>query len=154
MRPRRIPDRGQADDAVVGVRPDPAAPTFWRWKTRPAPKPGANEILIRVHAASVNPVDYQICSGRFKAGPIHFPLILGRDVSGVVEEVGSGLRDCRSGDEVFAMLGAHSGGYAEYAVATAEEAAPKPNSLDHVHAAAVPLAALTACTARARPCSP
>jgi NADPH:quinone reductase-like Zn-dependent oxidoreductase len=110
----------------------------------PQPAPAEHEVLIRVHAASVNPVDYKTRAGRFRAGKLDFPLILGRDVSGVIARVGGAVREWKDGDEVFAYLAAHSGGYAEYAVATAEEIAPKPGSLDHVHAAAVPLAALTA----------
>lgn len=110
----------------------------------PRPEPGDDEILIRVHAASVNPVDYKIRSGKFRSGKVQFPLILGRDVSGVVDKAGADVRDFKPGDEVFAYLGSHSGGYAQFAIATIQEAAPKPHTLDHVHAAAVPLAALTA----------
>lgn len=110
----------------------------------PRPEVGDGQILIKVHAASVNPVDYKIRSGSFKSGKTELPLTLGRDVSGVVQETARGVEDVSEGDEVYAMLGAHGGGYAEFALADEDEVAPKPRSLDHVHAAAVPLAALTA----------
>jgi NADPH:quinone reductase-like Zn-dependent oxidoreductase len=114
------------------------------FESAPDPEIAPNEVLIRVHAASVNPVDCKIRLGEYAREAIEFPLILGRDVSGVISRVGSEVRDCGAGDEVYALLGAHSGGYAELAVARAGEYARKPKSLDHVHAAAVPLAALTA----------
>ena len=110
----------------------------------PAPRPQAGEILIKVRAAGVNPVDYKMRSGQYKAAEIHPPVTLGREVSGVVESVGPAVTEIKAGDEVYAMLGANSGGYAEYAVAKSKEAAVKPATLDHVRAAAVPLAALTA----------
>lgn len=110
----------------------------------PRPKPDRDEILIKVHAASVNPIDYKIRAGRLPRGKVQFPLILGRDVSGVVAATGPGVSDFQLGDEVYALLSADSGGYAEYAVATGDEVALKPKILDHIHAAAVPLAALTA----------
>jgi NADPH:quinone reductase-like Zn-dependent oxidoreductase len=108
------------------------------------PEPGSDEVLIRVRAASINPVDYKMRSGAYRRAELHPPLTLGRDVAGVVERIGPAVRHVRAGDEVYAMLGAHSGGYAEYAVARAGEVAPKPATLDYPHAAAVPLAALTA----------
>jgi len=110
----------------------------------PRPEPGDGEVLIRVKAASVNPVDYKIRSGSYKRAQIRLPLTLGRDAAGVIEGVGRGVAGLKTGDEVFAFLGAESGGYAEYAIAKENEVAPKPASLDFVHAAAVPLAAETA----------
>jgi len=107
------------------------------------PQPADGEVVIKVRAAGVNPVDYKIRGGSMK-GDITLPTTLGRDVSGVVEAVGRGVKGTEVGDEVYAFLGSHSGGYAEFAVAKAEEMAPKPASLDYVHAAAVPLAATTA----------
>src|SRR5947209_19702119 len=92
----------------------------------PRPEPADNEILIKVRAASVNPIDYKIRSGAFNKGPINLPLTLGRDVSGVVEQVGTRVSEPKVGDDVYAFLGSHSGGYAEYAVATADEVAAKP----------------------------
>ncbi len=110
----------------------------------PRPEPADGQVLIKVYAAGVNPVDWKIRSGTFKKADIHLPLTLGRDVSGVIEAVGRGVAGFKPGDEVYAFLGSHSGGYAEYALAEEREVAPKPASLDHVHAAAVPLAATTA----------
>lgn len=108
------------------------------------PQPADGEVVIRVRAASVNPVDYKIRSGGYRGGKTELPVTLGRDVAGIVESVGPGVDGTHVGDEVYAFLGSHSGGYAELAVAKASETAPKPGSLDHVHAAAVPLAATTA----------
>lgn len=110
----------------------------------PRPEPTDGQILIKVHAAGVNPVDWKIRSGQSRKAEQQMPLTLGRDVSGVVEAVGRGVAGFKLGDEVYAFLGSHSGGYAEYALAEEREVALKPRSLDHVHAAAVPLAATTA----------
>jgi len=109
------------------------------------PAPGANEVLIKVHAASVNPVDWKIRAGYMKDFlPLALPATLGSDVSGTVEEVGPGAARFKRGDEVYASLGLEGGGYAEYAVAKETIIAGKPSTLDHVHAAAVPVAGLTA----------
>lgn len=107
------------------------------------PKP--SEMVVRVAAASVNPVDYKIRSGKYPAvKQDQLPKVLGRDIAGVVEHIGSHITKFQKGDAVYAMLGRDVGGYAEYALATEEEAAPKPAKIDFVTAAAVPLAALTA----------
>lgn len=110
------------------------------------PEPLPTEVLVRVHAAGINPVDWKTREGQGMAGMQTFPLILGWDVSGVVEEVGFGVTTLAPGDEVYAMpwFPRAAGGYAEYVTAPARQWARKPASLDHVHAAAVPLAALTA----------
>jgi NADPH:quinone reductase-like Zn-dependent oxidoreductase len=109
------------------------------------PTPGPNEVLIRVHAASVNPFDWKARAGYMKEFfPITFPATLGSDVSGTVEEVGPGAALFKRGDEVYASLGLEGGGYAEYAAAKETIVAGKPSTLDHVHAAAVPVAGLTA----------
>ena len=111
----------------------------------PEPVLGEDEALILVRAASVNPVDYKIREGRYpavKQGQL--PIILGRDVSGVVTQVGASASGVRPGDEVFAMVPQDRGGYAEQVTAPARLCAPKPRSLDFVKAASVPLAALTA----------
>ncbi|QEU97299.1 NADP-dependent oxidoreductase [Streptomyces kanamyceticus] len=109
------------------------------------PEPGLTEILVRVHAAGVNPVDWKTrAEGAF--GTWGDTPILGYDVSGVVEEVGPGVTLYRPGDEVFGMprFPEQTGGYAEFVAAPARRFAPKPRSVDHVAAAALPLAALTA----------
>jgi NADPH:quinone reductase-like Zn-dependent oxidoreductase len=109
------------------------------------PVPGATEILVRVHAAGVNPTDFkQRATGGL--GLWGDPPILGYDVSGTVEEVGLGVTLFAPGDEVFGMprFPQQAGAYAEYVAAPARQFAPKPASLDHVQAAALPLVALTA----------
>lgn len=110
----------------------------------PQPKPGDDEVLIHVKAAGVNPVDYKIRSGRYAKKETKLPAVLGRDVSGTIESIGRGVRGFKAGDEVYAYLGSHSGGYAQFAIAKENEVAKKPTSLDYVQAAAVPLAAITA----------
>ena len=108
----------------------------------PRPQAAAGEVLIRVHAAGVNPVDWKIRAGYLKDFmPVPMPFIPGIDVSGVVEATGPAVTQFKKGDEVF---GAGKGAYAEFAVAKESELARKPASLDHVHAAALPVAALTA----------
>ncbi len=108
------------------------------------PEPRQGEALIRVRAASVNPVDYKIRSGAF---PIvkqeELPIVLGRDIAGVVERSGPDAA-CKPGDEIFALLGHDRGGYAEFVIVKVGEFAPKPRRLSFVEAAAVPLAGLTA----------
>ncbi|MGF1429248.1 NADP-dependent oxidoreductase [Kitasatospora sp. LaBMicrA B282] len=109
------------------------------------PEPGLNEVLVRVHAAGVNPVDWKTRAGGALIEWGELPMV-GWDVSGTVEAVGPGVRLFRAGDEVFGMplFPRQAGGYAEYVVAPARHLAPKPASLTHVEAAALPLAALTA----------
>jgi NADPH:quinone reductase-like Zn-dependent oxidoreductase len=110
------------------------------------PAPGANEVLIKVKAASVNPFDWKVRAGYMKDFlPLTFPATLGLDVSGTVEEVGPGAARFKRGDEVYVSLemGA-GGGYAEYVVAKETIVAEKPGTLNHVQAAGVPVAGLTA----------
>lgn len=110
----------------------------------PRPKAGDGEILVRVHAAGVNPVDAKIRSGKFGRGGA-VPAIPGYDIAGVVEDVGKGVTRFKKGDEVFAYLSLQrAGAYAEFAVALESETARKPATLTFEQAAAVPLAALTA----------
>jgi NADPH:quinone reductase-like Zn-dependent oxidoreductase len=107
--------------------------------------PGTGEMLLRVHAAGVNPVDWKIRQSGGRMFGLKLPFTPGFDVSGVVVEMGEGLSQFRVGDEVFAMLSlTRGGGYAEFAVVKFSEAAKKPMKASHVDAAAVPLAALTA----------
>jgi NADPH:quinone reductase-like Zn-dependent oxidoreductase len=104
------------------------------------------ELLIRVAAAGVNPVDWKARAGHLKDWLQHqLPLIPGWDVSGTVEAAGNGVSDFKRGDEVFGMLDlTRNGAYAEYAVARAVDMARKPASVSHVDAASLPIAALTA----------
>ena len=116
------------------------------YEDAPCPRPNAGELLIRVHAAGVNPVDWKIREGYLKDMLQHkLPLILGWDLSGVVESVGSGVTRLKVNDEVFSRPDlSRNGAYAEYITVRESEVASKPKSLDHIHAAAIPLAALTA----------
>ena len=111
----------------------------------PRPFPGPGEVLVRVHAAGINPVDWKIREGELKAQLHHrFPLILGWDVSGVVEALGTGANRLKVGDAVFSRPDiARNGAYAEFIVMRESEVALKPKSLDYIHAAALPLAGLT-----------
>src|SRR5947207_7684555 len=105
----------------------------------PQPQPKANQILMRVHAAGVNPIDWKLREG-FLSAPL--PMIMGIDFSGVVERVGSRATKYRPGDAVFGQVAEESGGYAEYAVAMESDVARKPEGLDHIRAAALPVAGL------------
>ena len=110
----------------------------------PRPEPGPGEILIAVRAAGVNPTDWK---HRARAGFVdRLPLILGWDVSGVVEAVGYGVALFAPGEEVFGMLPyPHgSGSHAEYVVGPARAFTRKPTVIDHVQAGALPLVSLTA----------
>lgn len=122
-----------------------------------APKPvaGSGELLVRVHAAGLNPPDWNLRDGYRSLPPEwqpqgDFPLIIGTDISGVVETVGPDVSDFKVGDEVYAMvrfpgnLPGASEAYAQYVTVPSDEAALKPASIDHVHAAGAPMSALTA----------
>ncbi|MFF5669241.1 NADP-dependent oxidoreductase [Streptomyces hygroscopicus] len=111
------------------------------------PRPLPTEVLVRVRAAGVNPVDWKTRQGAGMAGVLgEPPFILGWDVSGVVEEVGFGVTTLAPGDEVYGMpwFPREAGGYAEFVMAPSRQFAVKPATLSHEEAAAVPLAALTA----------
>src|SRR5216110_246871 len=123
-------------------------PEVLQFEDAPRPTPGSGELLIRVHAASVNPIDWKVRAGYMKDYiPLPLPFIPGWDVSGVVEAVGSGVTKFKKGDEVYARpdVSAHGyGAYAQYVVAKEAETALKPKSIDHVHAATIPVGAVTA----------
>jgi len=107
--------------------------------------PDASQVLVSVKAASVNPVDFKIRSGKYPAvKEDRLPYTLGRDVSGVVQQCGAQATQYKVGDEVFGMVGIGGGGYAEKVALDQSAITRKPPSLDHVHAAAVPLAGQTA----------
>lgn len=100
-------------------------------------------MLVRVHAAGVNPVDWKIRTGGGRMAAL--PYTPGFDVSGVVEQVGSNVGKFKVGDEIFAMVDLRRGGcYAEYAIVKETEAVMKPSKISHSDAASVPLVALTA----------
>jgi NADPH:quinone reductase-like Zn-dependent oxidoreductase len=107
------------------------------------PDPGPGEVLVQVRAAGVNPADRKVRSGyvRLFGDP---PFTLGHEFSGVVTEVGAEVGGFRSGDEVFGWVTPPHGAYADYVVVPATSLAIKPTSIDHVHAAALPIAGLTA----------
>src|SRR6202012_4942376 len=112
----------------------------------PRPMPTADEVLIKVYASGVNPVDWKIRKGlRKEKFPTGFPLTLGWDVSGVVEEVGSAVRTLHPGDRVYSRPDpTRNGTYAEYVAVKADQVGLSPRSIDYVQAAAIPLSGLTA----------
>ncbi|WP_041598699.1 zinc-binding dehydrogenase [Hahella chejuensis] len=116
-----------------------------RLKTAPTPTPNDDEVLVRVHATSVNPVDIQTRRGDY-ASEIKLPARLGVDISGVVENVGSNVENLSIGDEVFYVprLLQNEGGYASHHVEKACLLAKKPKNLSHLESAALPLACGTA----------
>jgi len=108
----------------------------------PRPQPAPDEVLVKVYASGVNPVDWKIRQG-YRQHPL--PFIPGWDVSGVVEEAGRNVTDFRAGDEVYGRPDtSRNGSYAEYITVKAIELGRKPTSIDHIAAAAIPLAGLTA----------
>jgi NADPH:quinone reductase-like Zn-dependent oxidoreductase len=110
----------------------------------PRPVPGSDEVLMRVKAAGVGPWDAWVRSGR-SVVPQPLPLTLGSDVSGVVEQVGAGVLQFKPGDALFgATNDRFTGGYAEYAVASAMKLAKKPQRMGFIEAASVPVVACTA----------
>ena len=121
-------------------------PEVLKYEDVPRPEPNEDQILVRVIAAGVNPIDAMIRSGMFaKSEKDVFPIIPGADISGVVEKAGSKVTKFKAGDPVFAYVSLKGGGgYAQYALATEHDTAAKPKSLTYVEAAAVPIVALTA----------
>ncbi|MET7950968.1 NADP-dependent oxidoreductase [Micromonospora sp. NPDC005324] len=111
----------------------------------PTPTPGAGEVLLRVRAAALNPLDNVLASSALAQTMEHrYPLVLGRDVVGIVEAIGDGVTDVSIDDEVIGHIvfeaPFEAGTLAEYAVVSASTVALKPSSLDHTTAAALPLA--------------
>src|SRR5580765_2939041 len=109
----------------------------------PKPAPRNGEVVMRVNAAGIGPWDALIRKGEsVLEQPL--PLTLGSDLSGVVDSIGVGVEKLKVGDEVFGVTNElFTGAYAEYAVAKAAMLAPKPKSLNHTHAASVPVVAVT-----------
>jgi NADPH:quinone reductase-like Zn-dependent oxidoreductase len=116
----------------------------------PVPRIGPNGVLVRVHATSVNPIDWKLREGWLSGfWKLHFPVIWGCDVSGVVHQVGRSVTLFKPGDQVYGFKHGkvgetYRGTYAEYAVLPENSLAPKPARLSHEEAAAVPLAGVTA----------
>lgn len=121
-------------------------PEVLKYQDVPKPQPKNDEILVRVMAAAVNPVDTYVRQGRLgKRSNDSGPLIIGYDIAGVVEKTGADARKFKPGDAVYCYLSVmRGGGYAEFAVAKESEAALKPKNINFEEAAAVPLAATTA----------
>lgn len=116
-------------------------PEKLKYEDMPDPVVGAGQVLVRVAASSVNPIDYKLRGGALQGYfPLQMPTVLGRDISGVVREVGSGVSGFEPGDKVLALGNA---AYAELALVKPEEMARVPDGLDVVEAAAVPLVTLT-----------
>jgi len=116
------------------------------YEDAPQPHPGPGEVLVRVYATGViaNELKWDETYETKAGGPRALP-IPGRDLSGVVEEAGPGVMTLAKGSEIYAMMDyGRDGAEAEYTLALPSELAPKPRTLDHVQAAAVPLTALTA----------
>ena len=106
------------------------------------PKPGKGRVLVKIHDAGVNPVDWKIREGFLKdILPASFPYTMGQDFAGEVEAVGKGVSDYKPGDKVFGFA---QGSYAEYALASPDSLAPLPPALSFATAAAIPTAGLTA----------
>lgn len=122
-------------------------PEVLRLAELPRPEPLPTEVLVRVRAAGVNPVDWKTRSGAGMAGVLgEPPFVLGWDVAGVVEQVGYGVTRFAPGDEVYGMpwFPRAAGAYAEYVTAPSRHFAHKPARLRHAEAAGLPLAGLTA----------
>ena len=130
-------------------------PEVLRYEDAPLPRLEAGEVLVRVCAVGLNPPDWYLREG-YKALPpewrpqVAFPLILGTDLSGVVEAVAEDVQSLSVGDDVYSMVrfptgaAGESKAYAEYVTVPASEAALKPPGIDHVHAAGAPMSLLTA----------
>ena len=121
-------------------------PEVLKYEDAPRPEPKDDEILVRVIAAGVNPVDAYARQGMLaKRGLDNRPAIIGYDIAGVVEKSGANAKKFKTGDAVYSYLSVmRGGGYAEFAVAKESETALKPRNINFVEAAAVPLAATTA----------
>ncbi len=121
-------------------------PEVLKYEDVPRPVPKENEILVKVIAAGVNPVDSAARSQKFAQSlNIKLPAIPGYDIAGVVEKTGATVTKLKAGDPVYAYIALDKGGgYAEYALATEKETSPKPKSLNYAAAGAVPLVSLTA----------
>jgi NADPH:quinone reductase-like Zn-dependent oxidoreductase len=121
-------------------------PEVLKYQDVPRPEPKEDEILVRVLAAGVNPVDSYVRQGMVaKRGMENRPAVIGYDIAGVVEKTGTNVTRFKKGDAVYCYLSVkRGGGYAEFTVAKESEAALKPRNINFVEAAAVPLAATTA----------
>jgi NADPH:quinone reductase-like Zn-dependent oxidoreductase len=120
--------------AIIYTKSDPS--NVLQLMDVPKPEPKENQVLIKVYAASINALDYRSFGSAGK--------VLGADIAGVVEAVGSNIKQFQPGDEVFGVSAGSVGGFAEYASAIENHLALKPTNLSFEAAAAVPVAAITA----------
>jgi NADPH:quinone reductase-like Zn-dependent oxidoreductase len=120
-------------------------PEVFKYEDVPRPEPADDEVLVRVIAAGVNPVDAYVRQGMLAQRGLKPPLIIGYDIAGIVEKAGTKITKFRSGDAVYAYLPvSRGGGYAGFAIAKETEMSLKPKDIDFEKAAAVPVAATTA----------
>jgi len=120
-------------------------PEELKYEDAPKPKINPDDVLVRVYASGVNPVDWKMRKGGHGGGKGSFPRILGWDFSGVIEQTGTRVKDWKAGDEVYGRPDLHRNGtYAEYVAVRANEISRKPASIDHKAASGVALAGLTA----------
>jgi NADPH:quinone reductase-like Zn-dependent oxidoreductase len=142
-----VPTRHEKEEKLRAIAEDRFGGPV-RLMDLPTPKIRAKEVLIRVHAAGVNPFDWKVADGELGDKMEHrFPLILGFDAAGLVEGVGSEVTDLAAGDEVYGYLSKPvigEGTYAEYVSAPAVAVAKKPRSLGYAESAALPMPGLTA----------
>ena len=109
----------------------------------PQPEPNADEVLVRVYAASINPFDTAVQAGYLQS-MAKIPMTLGSDFAGEVVAVGANIKHLNAGDAVYGLSPLGAGAFAEYTTAKAHEVTHKPRSLDYVTAAAVPLPSMAA----------
>src|SRR5215468_7208486 len=141
---RSAPDSGSAKMRAVVIYAY-GGPDVMKLENASRPEPADDEVLIRVVAASVNPVDVAIRKGYFAKLVGNFPLILGMDAAGIVEKVGNKVTKYKAGDPVFAFFTVkEEGGYAEFVTAKEDELASKPNTVSFAQAAGVGAAGATA----------
>jgi NADPH:quinone reductase-like Zn-dependent oxidoreductase len=115
--------------------------TELKYEDAALPEPGEGEVRVRIHATSINPIDWKLRSGAYQARfPLQLPTILGRDIAGEVDEVGAGVERFSKGARVMALAGRT---FAQYAVVKAEALSPIPEKLNYEQAAALPLVLLT-----------
>ena len=111
------------------------------------PRPKKSQVLVKVYASSINPIDWKIRNGRFRMAPLLFPVTIGGNFSGVVERLGETSGSLKVGDEVYGtalILNGGTGSAAEYLVANVRNTAKKPKNIDYVKAAAFPLVGISA----------
>lgn len=141
-------EKRQMSESMKAIRiHEYGPPDVLTYEDAPRPEPTDDEVLVRVSAAGVNPLDWKIRQGlplpMIPENP--FPFVLGIDISGIVENVGASVTEFESGDAVFGFSGfPQVGSYAEYTTTAGAQLAPKPERLDHGEAAGVPVGALTA----------